>query len=467
MQVAHGIGANKVILATKTVTPTHPNVTASVSMGYSQIPGVADNANITATASLSNGTTASNSYSIYLDTVTNTSSAVTMAVKHGSTVIISKTVTPVSDAGNVTATVSMSGAQIPSVATNANITATASLSNGATASNSYSIYLESVANTTSTVTMQVAHGSGSNKVILASKSVTPTHPTISISSVTGEPTTSGNYNTDYQYAVGLGSSSVYATGSDIYGKVKVTLSNGAESIVRVRMTVGSSNIARAEAVRVGENDEQFVEVTSGQYIAVVPVSIRAFSTSTATTPFWTGSANVEITDIVQSYFNRVDISTAEAEPSTQSTYNTGVTQRVGFGITQLYGSGSVYYGRVKVTLENDNVEYIRISTPRVNNVVLGEYSASERYSAALSYYKWSSNRGYIKAVAKSSNNVVTEADLDITNLIQEAMSMGSDVSITSVNYYSGPTSGPYGSHRMYVTVYLSNGHSEVRYFDYT
>ncbi len=233
------------------------------------------------------------------------------------------------------------------------------------------------------------------------------------------------------------------------------------------MTVGSSNIARAEAVRVGENDEQFVEVTSGQYIAVVPVSIRAFSTSTATTPFWTGSANVEITDIVQSYFNRVDISTAEAEPSTQSTYNTGVTQRVGFGITQLYGSGSVYYGRVKVTLENDNVEYIRISTPRVNNVVLGEYSASERYSAALSYYKWSSNRGYIKAVAKSSNNVVTEADLDITNLIQEAMSMGSDVSITSVNYYSGPTSGPYGSHRMYVTVYLSNGHSEVRYFDYT
>ena len=49
--------------------------------------------------------------------------------------------------GQVTATVSITGAQVPAAADNATITATATLSNGGSASDTYSIYLETVTNT--------------------------------------------------------------------------------------------------------------------------------------------------------------------------------------------------------------------------------------------------------------------------------------------------------------------------------
>ena len=142
--------------------------------------------------------------------------------------------------GQVTATVSITGAQVPAAADNATITATATLSNSGTASNTYGIYMETVTNTTSTVTMQVAHGSGSSKVILAQKSVTPTHPTVSITGTTGMTTSASNYMT-YDRSVGLGSSSVYTSGSTQYGRVKITLSNGVEETLRVSMPAGSSS----------------------------------------------------------------------------------------------------------------------------------------------------------------------------------------------------------------------------------
>ena len=139
----------------------------------------------------------------------------------------------------VTATVSITGAQVPSATDNATITATATLSDGGSASNTYGIYMETVTNTTSTVTMQVAHGSGNSKVVLAQKSVTPTHPTVTFSSVTGLTTNSSTYGT-YDNSVGLSSSSVYTSGSTQYGRVQVTLSNSASRIIRVSMPAASS-----------------------------------------------------------------------------------------------------------------------------------------------------------------------------------------------------------------------------------
>ena len=230
------------------------------------------------------------------------------------------------------------------------------------------------------------------------------------------------------------------TGSGSY-IISLTRTNSTSSSVRVNVvdssstvlaytTVSypSSNIHHADVIRKGKNDVEFVQVGADNYIAVVPVSVKAYSSSTATTAFWSGDTTVDITDAIELYFNAVDIQSVEALTTTSSTYNTGVTQRVGLGLSQLYASGSIYYGRIKVTLENGNVENIRVSTPRVNSVVLGEYSASERYSAALSYYKWSGNRGYVKAVAKSSSNVVLEADLDVTSLVQAAQQSGGGAS---------------------------------------
>ena len=449
MQVAHGIGANKVILATKTVTPTHPNVTASVSMGYLQIPGVADNANITATASLSNGTTASNSYSIYLDTVTNTSSAVTMAVKHGSTVIISKTVTPVSDAGNVTATVSMSGAQIPSVATNANITATASLSNGATASNSYSIYLESVANTTSTVTMQVAHGSGSNKVILASKSVTPTHPTVSISSATGVPTSSSDYNTDFAYGVGLGSSSVYATGSDIYGKVKVTLSSGVESIVRVRVTRPPTT--RIEVTRSHDPRDQSsltpcmqdwdLSETGNVYINV---NLEAFSGNTS---IGTATGKVNVNDIVGFWDPTNTTVLANNTAQLNDIYDLDVNLE-GYS-NQYYVSGTNRYARIKLTNERgDQLKILRVQVSATSSggsgtgtITLSPATTSSSvnpYYGTLTDYAWINNRHYcrIHAVATGDANSTQYYDInDIVNYAYQLGGGGSSPSYSSMTLY--------------------------------
>lgn len=219
--------------------PVAAQVTATVSITGAQVPSVADNATITATATLSSGGTASNTYSIYMETVTNTTSTVTMQVAHGSgsnkVILAQKSVTPTHP--TVTATVSITGAQVPSVADNATITATATLSSGGTASNTYGIYMETVTNTSSAVTMQVAHGSGNSKVILAQKSVTPASSNVTVSGAEGLTTSS--LNDTYNYQAAFVASSIYSTRSTQYARIQATLSNGNTSIIRAAIPRGT------------------------------------------------------------------------------------------------------------------------------------------------------------------------------------------------------------------------------------
>ena len=223
-----------------------------------------------------------------------------------------------------------------------------------------------------------------------------------------------------------GSSYHYDSNGVSYGRIEIRNSSGtALKKIRVKLPAGggSSTISSVTVKRKGENDDEFVQIGTDEYIAVVPVSVQAFGPNSTTTPIWDGETTVEVTDIIDKYFKSVDIKQVDALTTTSSTYTT-YNKAVGLGLSSLYGSSSVYYGRIQVTLENGNTEVIRISTPRVNSVVRGTYSASERYSSTLDYYKWTNNTGFVRAVAKSSNHEILSADIDVTSLVNEAINIG-------------------------------------------
>lgn len=276
-------------------------VTATVAMSGAGIPAAADQATISATATLTNSNTASGSYSIYIETTTNVAGNVTMQIAHGSgsskTVLASKTVTPVHQPE--TATVAVTGSQIPAAADQATITATATLSGGGSASNTYSIYMETVTNTTSAVTMQVSHGSGSSKVVLAQKSVTPVHPTVTISA-SGMSSTSTD---PYDQSIGLGASSLYTVASTQYGRIQIS-AGGVQRIVRVGMPADTS--------------------------------------SSVTMSGATG------------------LSTA----STEDEFDFNVNRTA----AQLYSTGTYTYGRARITLSNGNTSIFRFRVPAISSV---------------------------------------------------------------------------------------------------
>lgn len=374
MQIAHGSGSSKTVLASKTVTPVHQPETATVAVTGSQIPAAADQATITATATLSGGGSASNTYSIYMETVTNTSSAVTMQVAHGSgsgkVVLAQKSVTPAHE--QETATVSMSGAVVPAATDQAIITATANLSGGGTATNTYGIYIQTALNTENSVTMQIAHGSGSNLVILAQKSVVPVHPSVTVSSMT---TSSSDWNI-YDQSIGYGTSSLYTSSGTQYGRIQINYGN-TQRIVRIGMPEGTTVDSITVSRQYGDyRDWDFV----GDSV-FVNVQLAAMNGSTTVFPD-TGQVNVD--DIVSFFSPAGSTVLATQSASANNNYNLEVDTT---GYTNaFYKSGNYQYVRFQLlNRDGDDLDIIRVKMPSTDTAISEVLALTSNSSTYLDY----------------------------------------------------------------------------------
>ena len=219
-----------------------------------------------------------------------------------------------------------------------------------------------------------------------------TPPAQSIYSVTGLTTDSSTYGT-YDFAVGLGSSSIYTSGSTQYGRVKVTLGDGVEKTVRVSMPA-----------------------------TTIPA---------------------------QSIYSVTGLTT---NSSTYGTYDFAV----GLGSSSIYTSGSTQYGRVKVTLGDGVEKTVRVSMPagsgsNVTSItsaltaVTGSSTTPSNYPYGL---EWDGSNHYIWMNLKaysSSTLLYTESNyrLQCSNIIDTAYQLG-----YQQGYAAGGGGGPGNSVRM-------------------
>lgn len=367
--------------------------------------------------------------------------------------------------GQVTATVSITGAQVPAAADNATITATATLSNSGTASNTYSIYMETVTNTTSTVTMQVAHGSGSSKVILAQKSVTPTHPTVSITGTTGMTTSASNYTT-YDRSVGLGSSSVYTSGSTQYGRVKITLSNGVEETLRVSMPAGSASVSSITVTR--NNDPRTSSMNqsmqdwdlSDQTNAFIKVNLEAFSGSTS---LGTDAGKVCVNDIAE-FFASYQGSVLATNSSNYTQYDDQLTFYIQ---NYLYTNGNYKYARIQLkNSNNNNLDVLRVQLDADgsgSNLHHGAVlsTGSSNYTTYDTGYNWGSGL-YNPSLSSGGSSVYGRLGLyDSSNILLATYRLAMSMSVTSASTSSDYSDYYYSGGHWYLKVHVKNSSNEI------
>lgn len=397
-------------------------VTATVTMSGAQVPSVADNATITATATLSNSNTASGSYAIYIETAANTSSAVTMQVAHGSgsskVVLASKTVTPVHEAE--TATITMTGAQASSSTYTGTITALATLSGGGTATETYGIYIETVTNSTSEVTMQVAHGSGTSKVILASRTVTPA--SVGISGVSVLATSASNYTT-YDRSINIGSSSIYASGSLQYGRTTITLDNGTTAVLRVSMPYNSAASVSSIAVsRISGTSSDWTFPSNND----VCVGVNLVAKDASDNALYSTTGAVNVNDVVN-FLAPASGSVLATDSSNYGTYNyTGYIQNY------LYTSGNYSYGRMAIKNSAGNTLFtVRVQLDASGSssgtiTITNEATSSSvnPYYGTLPYYAYINNRHYVYVSATSTGVANRTQYIDINDIVNYAYELG-------------------------------------------
>ena len=132
-----------------------------------------------------------------------------------------------------------------------------------------------------------------------------------------------------------------------------------------------------------------------------------------------------------------------SDSGTYQTYN----RQVSFVASSLYtpSGSSTQYARIQVNLSNGTNEVIRVAIPASagGSVTRANYD-SGYYSSSLKYYKyvgtWPNGTGYVRAKCGS-----TYGDLDVTDLVMEAVRIGQQSGGTTSYYWSDEKTGPYGS----------------------
>lgn len=414
---------------------------------------------------------------------------------------------PASSSGS--ATVSITGAQSSSATNHGVITATATLGDGSTVSDTYDIYLNATANTESAVTMQVIHGTGSSQVVLAERSVTPTAAynagvtsaaVTSGSVLTTTAATYGQYDSGFNFGL---SGNLYTSGSYQYGRIAIKNAAGTTlKTIRVVIPASSSSITSITVARpygdmrdwdLSEENHVYVNVNlsalNGSTVLATdtgrvnvddvvnfwaPHQTRVLAT-TSVSDSNNYDLDVDTTGYSNAYFKSgnyqyvrfelqnsngnelgiVRVKTASTDMSisevtgltsdsgTYQTYN----RQVSFVASSLYtpSGSSTQYARIQVNLSNGTNEVIRVAIPASagGSVTRANYD-SGYYSSSLKYYKyvgtWPNGTGYVRAQCGS-----TYGDLDVTDLVMEAVRIGQQSGGTTSYYWSDEKTGPYGS----------------------
>ena len=318
-----------------------------------------------------------------------------------------------------------------------------------------------------------------------------------VQTVTVTAATASNYGT-YDKAIAPSFNSLYTSGNYSYGLANINLSNNTTTVLRYRVpAVSSITVSRTH----GDMQDWDLSEENNVYINV---NLSALSGSTTLA---TGTGRVNVNDVVNfwaphqtrilattsvsdsnnydldvdttgysnAYFKSgnyqyvrfelqnsngnelgiVRVKTASTDMSisevtgltsdsgTYQTYN----RQVSFAASSLYtpSGSSTQYARIQVNLSNGTNEVIRVAIPASTggSVTRANYD-SGYYSSSLKYYKyvgtWPNGTGYVRAQCGSAYG-----DLDVTDLVMEAVRIGQQSGGTTSYYWSDEKTGPYGS----------------------
>ena len=269
--------------------------------------------------------------------------------------------------------------------------------------------------------VKVTLGDGVEKTVRVSMPAT-TIPAQSIYSVTGLTTDSSTYGT-YDFAVGLGSSSIYTSGSTQYGRVKVTLGDGVEKTVRVSMPAGASVTSITVARPYGDNRDWIIDGNN----VYVGVNLTAKNGNTTLAP---DTGQVIVNDIVNFWAASAydHAGTLETGSSNYTTYDTGYSWGSRLYNPSLSSGGSSVYGRLGIYNGSNSL----LATLRL---ALSMSVTSASTSSDYSDYYYSGGHWYLKVHVKNSSNEIYQQGIDVQHAVDYGAGSGGGGPSNSVRLY--------------------------------
>lgn len=267
-----------------------------------------------------------------------------------------------------------------------------------------------------------------------------------VQTVTITAATASNYGS-YDKAIAPSFNSLYTSGNYSYGLANINLSNNTTTVLRYRVPAVSNVTVARQSENLDGSDWTYDESTGKVYMGVKMVPYSG-NTALMSSPIL---ANVDASDIFTSAIRAFQINSTVALDTDATNYGTyDISLNMGLSGKSYTPTGNIRYGRVGVyNALGDLLKTIRVSMPTSGtsgSVTRADYDSGYYTSstATIKYYKysgtWPNGTGYVRAQCGS-----TYGDLDVTDLVMEAVRIGQQSGGSTSYYWSEEKTGPYGS----------------------
>lgn len=285
---------------------------------------------------------------------------------------------------------------------------------------------------------------------------------VTVTGASGLASDSSNYTT-YDLAASFASSSIYDSGSTLYARTQVTLSNGVTSIIRAAIpdTSGSVTAQSITGVTTDSTNYTTYDLTVNRSAAQI-YTTSSYQYGRATITLSNGNTST-IRMRMPNQSSSVTMSSVTGLTTSSTDYTT-YDFTVSRGASTLYTSGSYTYGRATITLSNGNTSTLRFRVPSISGV---NSITVDRPTGTSDDWEIEDNNVFVKVnlAAKNGTTIVYSGTgrvnvNDIVNFwAEEAYDHAGTLVTNSSNYTTYDTGYSWGTRLFNPT--LSSGGSSV------
>lgn len=289
-----------------------------------------------------------------------------------------------------------------------------------------------------------------------------TTASVTVTGASGLASSSSDYTT-YDLAVSFASSSIYDSGSTLYARTQVTLSNGVTSIIRAAIpdTSGSVTAQSITGVTTDSTNYTTYDLTVNRSAAQI-YTTSSYQYGRATITLSNGNTST-IRMRMPNQSSSVTMSSVTGLTTSSTDYTT-YDFTVSRGASTLYTSGSYTYGRATITLSNGNTSTLRFRVPSISGV---NSITVDRPTGTSDDWEIEDNNVFVKVnlAAKNGTTIVYSGTgrvnvNDIVNFwAEEAYDHAGTLVTNSSNYTTYDTGYSWGTRLFNPT--LSSGGSSV------
>jgi len=253
-----------------------------------------------------------------------------------------------------------------------------------------------------------------------------TSGSVTVSSVTALTTDSTNY-TSYDFAVSRSAGAMYTSGSYMYGRATIALSNNVEKVLRFRVPASTSATITNVTVE-PKTDTTDDIVIEGNYIYWKTVA-KVYNSSTLL--YTQNDVLVDIGTAIQFAFdtagaNNFDhIAVLSTGSSNYTSYDTGYNWGTKLYNPTLSSGGSSVYGRIGVYNENGTL----LATERL---ALSMSVVSASTSSDYSDYYQSGGQWYLKVHVKNSSTEIYQTGINVQHAVDYGRQQGGGGATTPI-----------------------------------